>query len=43
MAGSLERLGLSVRRRLGRVHTPKNPRTHISPAPALREPLRELD
>ncbi|WP_010541320.1 arylamine N-acetyltransferase family protein [Dietzia alimentaria] len=30
MAGALERLGLSVRRRLGRVHSSENARTHMS-------------
>lgn len=30
MAGVLERLGLRVRRRLGRVRSPENPRTHMS-------------
>lgn len=30
MAGALERLGLRVRRRLGRVHTPTNARTHMT-------------
>lgn len=30
MAGALERLGLRVRRRLGRVHSSENPRTHMT-------------
>lgn len=30
MAGVLERLGMTVRRRLGRVHSPTNTRTHMS-------------
>lgn len=30
MAGVLERLGLRVRRRLGRVHSCENPRTHMT-------------